>query len=113
MLSHFPISGQHEDKFLILTPVAVEYQHLRQGIGKAMITLGLEKAKELGYQGVLVEGNPDFYHIFGFVTSTKYNIYPSKEVQLPAPECLMVLELCKDGLSCIKGEVSYEMYDSI
>ncbi|HBI74161.1 MAG TPA: N-acetyltransferase, partial [Lachnospiraceae bacterium] len=35
MLSHFPISGQHEDKFLILTPVAVEYQHLRQGIGKA------------------------------------------------------------------------------
>ena len=37
MLSHFPISGQHEDKFLILTPVAVEYQHLRQGIGKVSL----------------------------------------------------------------------------
>ncbi|NLP35791.1 MAG: N-acetyltransferase [Clostridiales bacterium] len=111
MLSHFPISNQHEDEFLILTPVAVDYRHLRQGIGKTMINLGLEKAREQGYKGVLVEGNPDFYHIFGFKISTEYGIYPSKEIKLPSPECLMVLELYKDGLAEIKGEVTYSMYE--
>lgn len=113
MLSHFPISGQHQDELLLLSPVAVEYHHLRQGIGKAMINLGLEKAREQGYKGVLVEGNPEFYHIFGFVTSTEYGIYPSSEVKLPSPECLMVLELCKDGLADIKGEVTYRMYKTL
>lgn len=55
--------------------------------------------------------NPAFYHIFGFETSTKFGIYPASEITLSSPECLMALELCKDGLANIKGEVTYRMYE--
>ena len=113
LFSRFPISNKYEDEILLLSPVAVNYKYLRQGIGKIMITKGLKKAKELGFKGVIVEGNPAFYHTIGFKISTTYGIYPSKNCHLPSPECLMALELYKGALSDIKGEVDYNFYKSL
>lgn len=113
MLSKFPLSGKHEEEFLILSPVAVDYRYLRRGIGKRMLTLAIERAKAMGFKGILVEGNPAFYHTVGFSISTDFDIHPGESVNLPAPECLMAMELYDGALEGISGYVDYSMYQSL
>lgn len=113
MLSKFPLSGRYEDEFLILSPVAVDYRHLRRGIGKRMLTLAIDRARSMGFKGILVEGNPAFYHTVGFRISTDFGIYPGESVHLPSPECLMAMELYDGALADIGGYVDYSMYQSI
>ena len=98
---------------LILTPVSVAISHQRRGIGTYMIKEGLELAKKEGYKGIIVEGNPQFYNKIGFETSTKFGIYASEKNLPPSEECLMAMELVKDGLENIKGEVCYSMYNCL
>ena len=88
--SRFHLEGKYEDELLLLSPVAVKTSLQRQHISKELIEYGFEKAKELGYKAVIVEGNPQNYHARGFVTSADYGIIPAESVKLPAPECLMV-----------------------
>ncbi len=113
MFSKFPLSGKHEDEILILTPVAVDYRYLRRGIGKRMLILAIEKAKSMGFKGIVVEGNPAFYHTVGFSISTGFDIYPAESLELPAPECLMAMELYDGALDNISGYVDYGMYESL
>lgn len=118
MLSKFPLSDNengtdntdYENGILLLSPVAVRYDCLRKGIGTKMLSQGIEKAKKDGYKAVIVEGNPAFYGTLGCITSSLKNIYPSVNLQLPAPECLMVCELYNDALDGKKKYVDYSMY---
>ncbi len=68
----------HKDykDIVMLASVSVHADHLRQGIGSAMIKLGIEKVKEMGFKGITVEGNYRFYNTIGFRTSSEYGIYP-------------------------------------
>lgn len=43
----------------------------KQGAGSALVIETLKKAKELGFKAVLITGNPDYYHRFGFSSATK------------------------------------------
>ena len=79
LFSYFPLSetaegghgGAKDTDIVILAPVSVHADHLRQGIGSAMIKLGIEKGKEMGFKGIIVEGNFRFYNTVGFrVVST-------------------------------------------
>ena len=110
MFSKFHLEGKYEDELLILTPVAVRTDLQRQHISKDLIEYGFNKAKELGYKAVLVEGNPKNYNSRGFVTSSDYGIVPGKNVHLPKIECLMVKELVPGALESIKGTVDYSFY---
>ena len=74
---------------------------------------GFEKAKEMGFQAVIVEGNPENYRSRGFKTSADYGIVPDEGIGLPAVECLMVKELCENALEHISGVVSYADYKSL
>ena len=107
MYSRFHLEGKYEDELLILTPVAVKTQLQRQHISKDLIEYGFEKARELGYKAVIVEGDPRNYRSRGFVTSADYGITAHESVGLPAPECLMVKELIPGGLEGIRGRVEY------
>ena len=78
-----------------------------------MIEAGLKKAKELGYEVVIVEGNPQNYRARGFVTSCDYGIVAAESVGLPAPECLMVQELVSGALEHIKGKLDYTFYEAL
>ena len=111
--SRFHLDGKYEDELLLLSPVAVKTQFQRQHISKALIEYGFQKATELGYKAVIVEGNPDNYRSRGFVTSERFGITAHESVGLPAPECLMVKELVPGGLIGIKGEVSYADYECL
>src|SRR6056297_1961036 len=65
LFSHFPLSptkeGGHQNiaktEIVMLAPVAVHADHFKQGIGSSMLTQGIEKVKEMGYQGITVEGD--------------------------------------------------------
>ena len=113
MFSRFHLEGKYEDELLILTPAAVKTELQRQHISKALIEYGFEKARELGYKAVIVEGNPMNYRSRGFVTSVDYGITAHKSVGLPAVECLMVKELVPGGLEGIHGQLCYTDYECL
>ena len=113
MFSRFHIEGRYENELLILTPVAVRTRYQRQHISKELIEYGLEKAKVLGYQAVLVEGNPKNYNPRGFVTSADHGIVAGPNIRLPHVSCLMVRELQAGALDRMHGEVDYSMYDAL
>lgn len=113
MFSRFHLEGKYEEQLLLLSPVAVKTELQRQHISKELIEYGFKKAKELGYEAVLVEGNPKNYNPRGFKTSLDYGITAGPNIALPAPECLMVKELKPGALNNIKGVVDYSCYQSL
>lgn len=113
MFSRFHIEGKYEEKLLILTPVAVKTKYQRQHISKELLEYGFEKAKAMGFQAVLVEGDPKNYNPRGFVTSADHGIIAGPKVQLPHVGCLMVKELVGGALETMKGMVDYSFYDAL
>ena len=113
MFSRFHLEGKYEEELLILTPAAVKTELQRQHISKELIEYGFEKAAQLGYKAVIVEGNPMNYRNRGFVTSADFGITAHESVGLPAPECLMVKELVPGGLSGISGQLAYSFYETL
>lgn len=111
MFSRFHLNGEYDDKLLLLSPVAVRTDMQRQHISKELIEYGFEKAKQLGYKAVIVEGNPQNYRSRGFETAASFGIVASASVGLPAIECLMVKELVPNGLDGIRGELDYSFYE--
>ena len=111
--SRFHLGGSYEQELLLLSPVAVKTELQRQHISKELIEYGFEKAAAMGYQAVIVEGNPMNYRSRGFVTSAPFGITAHESVGLPAPECLMVKELVPGGLEGIHGEVAYADYECL
>lgn len=113
MFSRFHLEGRYENELLLLSPVAVKTSLQRQHISKELIEFGFERAKEMGYKAVIVEGNPMNYRSRGFVTSANYGIVAHESVGLPAPECLMVKELVSGALAHIRGTVAYSDYGTL
>ena len=111
--SRFHLGGKYEDELLLLSPVAVKTELQRQHISKELIEYGFDRARELGYRAVIVEGNPRNYRSRGFLTSADFGITAHESVGLPAPECLMVRELVPGGLVGIQGQVCYSDYECL
>ena len=76
LFSHFPLSptkqgGHSEDAksdIVMLAPVSVHADYFHQGIRSSMLKMGIEKVKKMGYKGITVEGNFNFYNKVGFKT---------------------------------------------
>lgn len=113
MFSRFHLEGKHENELLILTPVAVKTELQRQHISKELIEHGFQRAAEMGYKAVIVEGNPRNYNPRGFVTAAEHGILPGKTVHLPHISCLMVKELLPGALETITGTVEYSDYETL
>ena len=113
MFSGFHLGRKYRDELLLLSPVAVKTELQRQHISKELIEYGFEKAREMGFTAVIVEGNPQNYRNRGFQTSADYGIVAAESVGLPAPECLMVKELVSGALDHISGVVAYSDYQAL
>lgn len=113
MFSRFHIEGRFENELLILTPVAVKTELQRQHISRDMLEYGFEKAKEMGFRAVVVEGDPRNYTSRGFLPSYRFGITAGPNVHLPSPECLMVKELEKGALDGMSGLIDYSFYESL
>lgn len=113
MFSRFHLEGKYENQLLLLSPVAVETKLQRQHISKELIEEGFLRATKMGYEAVLVEGNPQNYNPRGFKTSCDYGIVAGPKVGIPSVECLMVKELVNGSLENIKGVVDYSDYECL
>ena len=118
LFSEFPISprkdGGHGDaanpEIVMLAPVSVHADYFRQGVGTAMLKLGIEEVKKRGYKGITVEGNYKFYNRVGFRTSSEYGIFPTSGYPMQEPRCMMCQETYEGSLKDIQGYIVYDMY---
>ena len=89
-------------EYIVLTfgPVSVLPEYQNKGIGGKLINHTIKLSKEMGYKGIIIYGDPEYYKRFGFKASKEYKI-TNKEKKFPA--ALLVLELYPNALSGIEG----------
>lgn len=97
-------SNKESFESLALAPLSVLLDYQNKGIGKALMNYGLEVAKNLGYESVVVLGHENYYPKFGFKKASEFDIKPPFEVP---DEAFMVLELKENGLKNVSGIVEY------
>ena len=85
-------------------PISVLPEYQRDGIGSMLINYTINKAREMGFVAILICGNPDYYHRFGFVSASEYAITMSDGSSFDA---FMALELKEGAL----GEISGRYYE--
>lgn len=89
-------------KGLALAPMAVQPGRQRQGIGSALVRTGLDVARDLAWQAVIVLGHPDFYPRFGFSAEL------ARPLKAPfSGKSFMALELEAGALGGSNGLVVY------
>lgn len=96
---------------LVLAPIAVMPAFQRLGIGSALVSSGIERARAQGHAGVLVLGDPGFYARFGFVPAARFGL--KSPVSAPA-ESFMAIELEPGSIAGLSGVVRYgHEYDDL
>lgn len=94
--------GDQGTPALLLGPLAVSPERQGAGIGRALMTTGLAKAKSLGHQLVLLVGDEPYYGRVGF------RRVPEGRITLPGPvdpARLLYLELKPQALRWARGLV--------
>jgi len=104
MFSPVSLSGSSDLKIMGLAPMAVLPKYQRKGIGSALIQVGLDGCKKLGFGAVVVLGHTNYYPGFGFIPATRFGI--NCEYDVPE-EAFMVMELQPSYLTEAKGKVKY------
>lgn len=90
-----------EFEVLCMGPLTVLPTCQRQGIGSLLMNYSIEEAKQLGYRAVVIFGDPNYYHRFGFINAKEYGIQTSSGENF---EAFMALELYAGGLNGISGK---------
>lgn len=83
-----------EKEVLSFGPISVLPEYQRRGYGKILIEHSFAKAAEMGYDTVVIFGNPDNYVSRGFKSCIRYNVCLEGDV---FPAALLVKEL-HDGV---------------
>jgi predicted N-acetyltransferase YhbS len=87
-------SGE-EKEILTFGPVCIIQEYQRRGYGKMLIEHSFEQAVSLGYDVIVIFGNPSNYVSLGFKSCIKYNICLENET---FPAAMMVKELKPEAL---------------
>jgi predicted N-acetyltransferase YhbS len=90
---------------LVLAPVSVLPEFQKMGIGGQLIIAGHQKAKELGFQSVILLGHPDYYPRFGYKPASTWGI--KTHYELPSDDVFMAVELTEGALSNVSGMVIF------
>ena len=83
-------ADKNTKEILTFGPVSVLPKYQRKGYGKQLIEYSLEKAKSLGYDVIVIFGNPSNYVSRGFKSCRKYNVSLEDGTY---PTAMMVKEL--------------------
>jgi len=83
----------NEKSILTFGPLCVLPGYQRRGIGKELLRVSFEKALAMGYDAVVIFGNPANYVSRGFKSCLRFNICVEGEV---FPSAMMVKELKPD-----------------
>ncbi|KXN68681.1 acyl-CoA N-acyltransferase [Conidiobolus coronatus NRRL 28638] len=99
----FEKAPQH--KSLALAPLSVHPQHQRKGVGSLLMNEGINRARKLGYQSIIVLGHKDYYRRFGFQDASNWNI--ESPFGSNSQEFFKVIELVKGNLDTVCGQPIY------
>lgn len=86
------IDGNTEHDVVTFGPLAVEPTCQNSGVGKSLLEETIRLAKEAGYSGIIIVGEPEYYPRFGFVTCDKFGITDSEGKNYDALMCLPLNE---------------------
>ena len=89
-----------EYEVLSLGPIGVLPEYQGKGIGGMMIARTKEIAKALGFRGILLCGDPDYYTRQGFIAAEKYGIRNAENMYADA---LHACELYEGAFSGVHG----------
>lgn len=89
-----------EYEVLCAGPLSVLPDFQKKGIGERLLKESIEIAKRLGFRGMILFGNPDYYHRFGFRNAKEFEI-TTKDFQNFEP--FMALELFENSLIDVRG----------
>jgi putative acetyltransferase len=67
-------SPPSESEGLGLAPLAVKPQYQKHGTGAKLVEEGLRLCAELGYDYVVMLGNPKYYQRFGFMKASNFDM---------------------------------------
>ncbi len=100
------VAAQDGQVFPVISfgPISVHPDHQKRGIGSALIRLTMEKAKEMKHPGIVITGNPDYYHRFGFRPASDFGIVFEDGSSFPA---LMACELTPHALDPVHGRIQF------
>lgn len=79
-----------EKEILTFGPVCILPEYQRKGYGKKLIEYSFEQAVALGYDVIVIFGNPNNYVSRGFKSCKRYNICLENDIY---PSAMMVKEL--------------------
>jgi len=104
LFSRIKIVGDSIFESLALAPMAVIPEFQKQGIGAELIKKGIDKAKELGFDSIIVLGHKEYYPKFGFKRASNWSIECPFEVP---DEAFMAIELTEKAFEDKAGTVRY------
>lgn len=90
-----------DTNIVAIGPICVLPGWQKKGIGSMLMEQVKKEAKSLGYKGLVLYGDPSYYHRFGFVDAKEYSITTPEGNNMDA---FMMLELDLHSLDGIKGK---------
>lgn len=93
-------SNHKISEVLCLGPLSVLPAVQNRGIGSALMRYSIQKASKLGFSGIILYGNPQYYHRFGFKNAMEFGISTKEGLNF---DPFMALELQRDGFLNISG----------
>ena len=73
-IRYWPVKIPAVASALLLGPIAIHPDHQGCGIGSALMTTSLQKAKDLGWDAVILVGDEPYYRRFGFRRALAQNL---------------------------------------
>lgn len=86
----------NEKPILSFGPFTIHPDYQRKGYGRKLLYHSLEAAKKMGYDTVVIFGNPENYACYGFKNCKRYNVCLATDSY---PVALMVKTLSENALT--------------
>ncbi|MEE0796367.1 MAG: N-acetyltransferase [Anaerovoracaceae bacterium] len=97
-------TDKNEKEILTFGPISIMPKYQRQGYGKMLMEYSFEKAASMGYDTIVIFGNPGNYVSRGFKSCKKYNVCDESERY---PAAMLVKELKPGALDGRKRTYCY------
>lgn len=93
-------TGDRLEKIITFGPLAIRPDYQNLGIGRMLLEKTIPIARKMGYRGIIILGEPDYYPRHGFLTCDHFGITTEDGKNFSS---FMGLELAEGGLSGIPG----------
>lgn len=106
LYTHASIVSDTGETFPVITfgPISVRPDMQGKGIGTQLIRRTMQRASKMGFAGVVITGNPAYYHRFGFRPASDFGILYEDGSSFPE---LMATELGEGRLRGVHGRICF------